>query len=158
MTEADIIGFDELRLNWKLPGAAKTQLETLVDEKVLTTLPAAPLTIVEAEPVQARVKAWIQGNCVHCHNGAEGMLDLHPDVLLANTVNMASEGAGIMVPSDMWKRVVPGDPELSVLFVQARRAPLPMGPSIQMRAMPPIGVAIAPDDAIADLATWINAL
>jgi hypothetical protein len=185
VTEADIIGFDELRLNWKLPGSAKTQLETLVEQKILSTLPAAPVTIVEADPVLGRVKAWIQGNCVHCHNGAEGTLDLHPDVFVASTVNMASEGAGIMVPSDMWKRIVPKQPELSVLFVQARRAPLPTGPGVQMRAMPPVGVAIAdmtrpgpltdppqyagqlppmtlpslvPDDPLADLATWINGL
>ncbi len=185
VTETDIIGFDELRLNWKLAGAAKTQLETLVEQKLLSALPAAPRSIVEADPVLARVKAFMQGNCVHCHNGAEGMLDLQPDVFVANTVNQASEGAGIMPPSDQWKRVVPKQPELSILFAQTRRAPLPSGPGVQMRPMPPIGVAIAdmnrpfaatdppdyvgqlppmtapalvPDDPLADLATWINGL
>lgn len=182
---ADVIGFDELRLNWKLPGADKTQLEDLVARKVLSTMPTAPAVIVEADPVLARVKAWVQGNCVHCHNGAEGMLDLHPDVFVTNTVNVSSEGAGIMPPDDTWKRVVPKQPELSVLFAQARRSPLPSGPGVQMRMMPPIGVTIAdmtrpnpatdspeyvgqlppmtaasqvPDDPIADLATWIKSL
>jgi hypothetical protein len=184
-TEADVIGFDELRLNWALPGAAKTQLEAFVEAGLLSTLPAAPKTIVEADPVLRRVKAWVLGNCVHCHNGAEGMLDLHPDVFVANTVNEATDGAGIMVPDPTWRRVVPKQPELSVLFVQARRSPLASGQSVQMRPMPPIGVAIAdmtrpspatdppsnpgtlppmtapsrvPDDPIADLATWINSL
>lgn len=157
-TEADVIGFDELRLNSKLPGAEKTQLEALVELKVLSTMPAAPKSIVEADPVLLRVKAWVHGNCVHCHNGAEGMLDLHPDVFVQETVDQASEGAGITPPSADWKRVVPKQPELSILFVQARRSPLPDGPSVQMRAMPPIGVAIADDDALADLAAWINAL
>lgn len=185
VTDADIIGFDELRLNWKAAGATKTQLETLVEAKVIKTLPAAPSTIIEADPVLARVKAWALGNCVHCHNGAEGMLDLRPEMFVQTTVNVASEGAGIMPPDATWKRVVPKKPELSVLFVQARRAPLPTGPSVQMRAMPPLGVAVAdmtrpnaltdppayvgqlppstmasqvPDDPLADLATWINGL
>jgi len=86
------------------------------------------------------------------------MLDLHPDVFVTNTVNVAAEGAGIMPPDDTWKRVVPKQPEISVLFVQARRAPLPNGPGVQMRAMPPIGVAIAPADPIADIESWINSL
>jgi hypothetical protein len=184
-TEADVIGFDELRLNWKLPGAEKTQLQDFVDKKLLSTMPAAPATISEADPVLARVKGWAYGNCVHCHNGAEGMLNLHPDVFVANTVNVAAEGAGIMPPNETWKRVVPKQPELSILFAQARRAPLPSGEGVQMRVMPPVGVAIAemnrpnavtdppdyvgqlppmtlpsrvPDDPIADLATWINSL
>jgi hypothetical protein len=157
-TEADVIGFDELRLNWKLPGAAKTQLETLVEQKVLTTLPAAPATISEASPLLARVEAWVYGNCVHCHNGAEGMLDLQPGVFVANTVNQASQGAGIMPPSADWKRVVPKQPEKSILFVQARRSPLPMGAGIQMRAMPPVGVTEVDSAAVADLSDWITSL
>lgn len=157
-TEADIIGFDELRLNWKLPGATKTQLEDLVDKKVLSTLPAAPATITVADPVLARVEGWVFGNCVHCHNGAEGMLDLHPSVFVANTVNMASQGAGIMPPDDTWKRIVPKMPEKSILYVQARRTPLPMGNGVQMRAMPPVGVEQVDAPAIADIATWINSL
>lgn len=184
VTEADVIGFDELRLNWKLDGAAKTQLADLVDKKVLSTMPATPASIVDDNPVLLRVKNFVQGNCVHCHNGAEGILDLHPDVFVANTVNMDPQGAGIMVP-DGWKRVVPKEPEKSVLFVQARRSPIPSGDGVQMRAMPPIGVAIAemtrpnaatdppaymgqlppmtsagqvPDDPIADIAAWIESL
>jgi hypothetical protein len=157
-TDADVIGFDELRLNWKLPGATKTQLEDLAEKKVITTLPAAPATITAADPVLQRVEAWVFGNCVHCHNGAEGMLDMHPAVFVANTVNMASQGAGIMPPSDQWKRIVPKMPELSILYVQARRTPLPMGQGVQMRAMPPIGVEQADAPAIADIATWINSL
>jgi hypothetical protein len=148
-------------------------------------LSAKPQTITDPDPVLARVKNWIYGNCVHCHNGAEGALDLRPDVFVKNTVNMDPQGAGIMPPSKSWKRVVPKQPELSVLFVQARRAPLPTGPGVQMRAMPPVGVEVAdmnrpnattdppgsagklptgtfnaqvPGDAIADLAAWINAL
>jgi hypothetical protein len=185
ITGAAVIGFDELRLNSKLAGAAKTQLETLVEQKVLSTMPAAPKTIVEPDPVLARVKAWVHGNCVHCHNGDEGMLNLHPDVFVETTVNQASQGAGIMPPSADWKRIVPKQPELSILFVQVRRSPLPSGPAVQLRAMPPMGVAIAdmtrpnaatdspdylgqlppmtaasqvPEDAIADLAAWINSL
>jgi hypothetical protein len=184
VTDADVIGFDELRLNWKLPGAEKTQLQDFADKKLLSTMPAAPATITEADPVLARVKGFLQGNCVHCHNGAEGILDLHPDVFVANTVNKDAEGAGIMPPPG-WKRVVPKQPEQSILFAQARRSPLPSGDGVQMRAMPPIGVAIAemnrpnaatdspdfvgqlppmtsvglvPDVPIADLATWIKSL
>lgn len=157
-TDADVIGFDELRLNWKLPGSDKTQLEDLVAQKVLTTLPAAPATITNADPVLQRVEGWVFGNCVHCHNGAEGMLDLHPSVFVTNTVNKASAGAGIMPPDDTWKRVVPKMPEKSILFVQARRTPLPQGQGVQMRPMPPVGVEYTDAPAIADLQTWINSL
>lgn len=157
-TEADFIGFDEVRLNWKLAGAAKTQLEDLVDKKVLTKLPTAPGSITEADPVLLRVKSWVFGNCVHCHNGAEGMLDLSPATFVANTINQDSQGAGIMPPDATWKRIVPKDPEKSILYVQARRTPLPQGAGVQMRPMPPMGVEQVDAPAIADIATWINGL
>jgi hypothetical protein len=161
LTGADVIGFDETRLAAALPGQAMTQLESLAAAGVLSKAPATPATpakIEDADPVLQRVKRWVFGNCVHCHNGVDGMADFRPEKFVANTVNQASEGAGIMPPSPDWKRIVPKQPELSVLFVQVRRSPLPMGPSVQMRAMPPVGVAIAQSDAVADLQTWINSL
>lgn len=77
---------------------------------------------------------------------------------MTNTVNKASAGAGIMPPDDTWKRVVPKMPEKSILFVQARRTPLPQGQGVQMRPMPPVGVEYTDAPAIADLQTWINSL
>jgi hypothetical protein len=53
---------------------------------------------------------------------------------------------------------VPKTPEKSILFVQARRSPLPQGQGVQMRAMPPVGVEQADAPAIADIQTWINSL
>jgi hypothetical protein len=166
MVAQTFIGFDELRLNSKRGAAdAKTQLQTFADAGIFSMpLPAAPATITDASADDGRllrIKQFVFGNCVHCHNGG-GQVDLHPDVFVANTVNKATEAQSVMPPAG-WLRVIPQDPAKSVLYVQMQRTMLPPATGDGMnrlRAMPPVGVAdVAADQAaLKDVFDWIMAL
>jgi len=146
------IGFDELRLHGKLaPGSAKSQLEELADVFMKPVTPVIP-EITDPDPRLQRIKRWVFGNCVHCHNGSR-VVDLRPEVLVMNTVGKPIDASGITPPAG-WLRVVPGKPEMSIVYVQARRTMLPTG----LRAMPPVGVAVADAPAVEDLRAWIMGL
>jgi hypothetical protein len=161
------IGFDETRLNSKLtPTSAKTQLQTFADAGIFTgSIPAAPATITDNSNDMGRllrIKRFVFGNCVHCHNGNE-LVDFHPDVFVKNTVNQAVDAQSVVPPAG-WRRVLPGKPEMSVVFVQTRRTPLPPptgnGTMNRLRPMPPVGITdVAADQAaITDLKDWITSL
>ncbi len=158
------IGFDELRLNTKLsPDAAKTQLQTFADAGIFTLpAPTDAATITDASNDGGRllrIKRFVLGNCVTCHNG-DSQFDLRPDVLVANTVGKPTEAQSV-VPPEGWLRVVPGDASKSVLYVQMQRTMLP--PEMdgrRLRAMPPIGLneLAAEQSALKDVLDWITAL
>jgi len=164
MVAQTFIGFDELRLNSKLTAAsAKTQLQTFADAGVFTMPPpAVPVTITDASNDNGRllrIKRFVFGNCVHCHNGG-GQVDLHPDVFVANTVSQPTMAQSVMPPPG-WLRVVPGDPLTSVLYVQMQRTMLPPATGNErLRPMPPVGVADVAADQVAlkDVFDWITAL
>ena len=159
------IGFDQLRLNSKLSAAAATtQLQAFADAGLFTLPPPAePLTITDASNDGGRllrIKRFVFGNCVTCHNG-DGNFDMHPDVFVENTVSKPTESQSVEPPPG-WLRVVPGDPATSVLYVQMQRTmlPPPEGANNRLRAMPPIGLAdVAVEPAsLKDVFDWITAL
>lgn len=165
MVAQTFIGFDELRLNSKLSAeAAKTQLQTFADAGLFTQpIPATPASIADSSNDGGRllrIKRFVFGNCVTCHNGG-GQVDLHPDVFVANTVNQATTAQSVMPPAG-WKRVIPGDPAKSVLYVQMQRTmlPPPSGASDRLRAMPPVGLSdkAVEQTALKDVYDWISAL
>jgi hypothetical protein len=146
------IGFDEARLNSRLAGKTTTQL---ADFAPLFTQPppATPVEITDPDARLQRIKRFVFGNCVHCHNGRPGFFDLHPDMLVANTVGKPAEASGIAPPAG-WLRVVPGKPEMSIVYVEARGTMLPVG----LKARPPVGVAVQEAAPLDDLRAWIMAL
>ena len=165
MVAQTFIGFDELRLNSKLSAeAAKTQLQIFADAGLfLQPIPATPATITDSSNDGGRllrIKRFVFGNCVTCHNGG-GQVDLHPDVFVTNTVNQATTAQSVMPPAG-WKRVIPGDPAKSVLYVQMQRTMLPPanGASVRLRAMPPVGLSdkAVEQTALKDVYDWISAL
>jgi len=165
MVAQTFIGFDELRLNSKrTPASAKTQLEEFAAAGIfMKPPPQSPLAITDTSNDMGRllrVKRFIFGNCVHCHNGDQAF-DLHPDVFVTNTVNKAVEAQSVHPPTG-WKRIVPKSPGTSVLYVQVQRTMLPPsdGGTSGLRPMPPVGVAdLAADQAaLTDLRDWINSL
>jgi hypothetical protein len=88
--------------------------------------------------------------------------DMAPDIFVKNTVGQMTMAQSVSPPKG-WLRVVPGNPEHSVVYVQARRMPLPMPTAVganRLRPMPPFGVNdIAADlRGVADLKAWICAL
>jgi hypothetical protein len=156
---SNIIGFDELRLNHKLtPDAAAPQLEDLAAQGVLSAAPAKPFAeIKDANPTLERLKRFVFGNCVHCHNGQMNLVDFRPDVFVANVIKKVPESPGLAPPPDHF-RVAPGDPEKSVIYLQARGTNLPEG----LRPMPQVGVEVRDLPAFADelenMKAWIKSL
>jgi hypothetical protein len=99
-----------------------------------------------------RVKRFVFGNCAHCHHG-DGQFDLRPEVFVENTKGKPTSASGVTPPAG-YLRVVPGDPEKSVLFLQLRATNLPA----TLKPMPPVGVQFPSADAIADVKAWIESL
>jgi hypothetical protein len=137
------IGFDEIRLGSQL--AALAPLFTQPP-------PAKPATITDPDARLQRILRFVYGNCVHCHNGGR-LVDLHPEMFVANTVGKMADASGIAPPAG-YLRVAPGKPEMSIVFVETRRTMLATG----LKPMPPVGVAVPQADPLADLKAWIMAL
>jgi len=146
------------------PASVKTQLQTFADAGLFTSPPPADAAVITDTGNEGgrtlRIKRFVFGNCVTCHNGG-GQVDLHPDVFVSNTVNRPTEAQSVM-PPEGWLRVIPGDPAKSVLYVQMQRTMLPPanGAANRLRAMPPVGVAdvAVEQTALKDVFDWITAL
>lgn len=112
-----------------------------------------PEAIKHADPTTREVLGMFQGNCVHCHNGGDGVnasFDLRHGVAIANIVNQPTASSA----SAAGTRVIPGDPEHSILFLAVSAETT--DPSIKL--MPPLGVDRRDTASIATLRAWISAL
>jgi hypothetical protein len=152
--ETVVIGFDELRLNGVIEDHVQTQLELLAERDVFTTaLPEQPLRIVSNDANERAVLGYMHGNCAHCHNAspqAESRLDLTFQVALENIIARDTEGSGQAVGV----RVVPGEPEQSVLF----QALSGKSEDEDLKPMPPVGVQLIDAQAVQLFREWITAL
>jgi len=121
--------------------------------KVFEQPPAAD-PVRGGDPVTTDVLGYFVGNCVHCHNGEPGdehSFDLRPDVALDNVINVETDSSAT-APGI---RVVPGDPDDSILFEEM------LGDSDtndEIRAMPPLGVSIRDEAALDLFRRWIGDL
>lgn len=100
--------------------------------------------------LEREVTGYVQGNCVHCHNGSGvpgASFDMRSEVFVANTVGMPTTGSA----SVAGLRVVPGDPEASVLY-RAFVAQQPAAP------MPPLGVQRRDQQTATLVRAWIESL
>jgi len=162
LTYQTFIGFDQIRLNSKLPGETKTQLQKFAEAGVFVSPPQGA-TIPSTDPLLAKALQFVEGNCVHCHNIKGRQFDLSPEAFVANTVNMKTDAQSVMPPAD-WRRVLPGDPARSVVYRQAKRVGLPMptagGEMNKLRPMPPFRVSdLAVDqEGVEALRLWICSL
>ncbi len=108
----------------------------------------------EDAPLEQRARAWLHGNCGHCHRPGgwtppELTLDLRWSTALADTstCNVPLQYWNGWVPGDT--RIVPGDPEASVIWQR-----------LQLRGpgqMPPIATSV-PDPASDVVRAWIAEL
>jgi len=150
--KVSIIGFDEIRLNAPIVAGTKTQLETFAEAGFFDgELPTPAATITDPDPLLQQVKRYVYGNCYHCHNGSDSQaFEMHPDNFVAKVVEQATEGSGT-APGI---RVIPGNPEMSVLYRQMTRMNLTPGEN----AMPPIGVQVADPSVLPIVRDWILSL
>jgi hypothetical protein len=148
-----IIGFREIQLGALPASGGETELEKLARRSVFTSeLAAEPERIEHDDPLTLEVLGYLQGNCVHCHNGGEGSstaFDMRHDVALENLISRDSEGellSGI--------RVVPGDPEASLVYLTLDRR----SEEGEILPMPPVGVQREDARALELFRSWIEAL
>ncbi len=108
-------------------------------------------------PEETAAMSWIVGNCGHCHHGMGGgdnaAYSLLPLELVANTVGRDTEGSA----SAVGVRVVPGDPEASILFEASFAAHRP-GYAGEAKPMPPVGVDVPDPEGERVLRAWIEGL
>lgn len=144
------LGFDELGLSEPLAGEDRSQLEALFEAGVISDLPAAPAVLEHPDPSTRAVLGYLEGNCVHCHNGSEGAsssFDLRHPVALENLIDRETEGESVG-----GIRLVPGAADNSALYraLEGGR----MFPDVA--AMPPVGVDLRDEQAIELIRGWIN--
>jgi hypothetical protein len=147
-----IIGFDEIRLNFAPTPGGKPQLETFAQAGFFNDAPPSPAAqITDPDPLTQRVKSYLYGNCYHCHNGNDSTIfPMPPDDLYMTVVRQPTMGSGTAAGI----RVVPGNPEMSVLYRQMVRTNLMRG----YNPMPPVGVQLADRDALQMVRQWIISL
>lgn len=141
-----VIGFSELQL--ARDGASV--IEALADRDVfLEPAPAALEHIDIDDALTHDAVGYLQGNCVHCHNGTPGpanAFDMRHPVALENLVGVMTTSRAV----EPGLRVAPGDPDASALYrLFAGSAEL---------EMPPLGVQRRDAEAAERLRQWIASL
>ena len=136
-------------------GVGPLQTDDVLATSRVFSEPPTRLAVEGRTSKETAALGYFVGNCASCHNGGDSInssFSLYPEDAVANTVGQPTEsetGAGT--------RVVPGDPEGSVLFVTVVEAGSPgyRGP---FKVMPPLGVAVTDPAAASVLRDWIEAL
>jgi hypothetical protein len=168
-----ILGFEQVSLG--LAGAQGLTLAELVSEGLVTSAPSSTALTIgdDGTGAAAAALAWIHINCgVTCHNGnptatayGAGMrLRLDPAVLdgrtltastvdtLRTTVGMPATTPGWIQPV-AWTRIVPGDPDHSLLvqLISNRGTNNAVGAQ-----MPPIATSIVDTADVAKVVDWVT--
>ena len=159
---------DRLAPHAETPPADALDLSALVEARWLTGLPQALIDVAPAiaarTPEERAALGYLHGNCGHCHaspDEAPGAvpvaLDLAFDVMRpdehapsvrALTTQLARYRPGAAHATTV---LAAGDAKASVLVQRMRSR----APSAQM---PPLGSAVADDDALALIERWVDAL
>jgi hypothetical protein len=141
-----VLGFSELQLD-------DAELAALDDDGLRTSPSTTPDRVRHDDPTTQDILGLFHGNCVHCHNGGTGVsasFDLRHQVALANTLDQPTASSA----SASGIRIVPGDPDLSILYLGFSGETEDPG----IKPMPPLGVDRRDAEAIAVLRAWIEAL
>ncbi len=142
---SEVLGINELQLakSGSLSRAAPS----------ISPAPREPYRVLpEHGPLTTSMLGYFVGNCVHCHNGTSGAassFDLRPDVALANLI--AQPTASSATADGI--RVVPGKPDESIAYLGVKG-----GPELEVKDMPPLGVALRDTATIQLFSEWITAL
>lgn len=152
-----VIGFDELRLNGRLAGSTKTQLQVVIEKGWLSSTPTAPLAdVVDSNPAQKWIREYMHGNCAHCHNGGPDLGNITREYDLGHRVFVArTVGQMVVGRSATGLRVAPGKPEESVLYLAFMRDTMKHP---DLKPMPFLGVDVVDQDAAKRLFDWIRSL
>lgn len=142
---SEVLGVNELQL------AQSGSLNELAPH--LSPAPSEPPLALPAHgPLTTSVLGYFVGNCVHCHNGTNGAassFDLRPDAALANIIDQPTASSATADGI----RVTPGEPDESILYLGLKG-----GTELEVKDMPPLGVALRDVSAVQLLSAWITAL
>jgi hypothetical protein len=159
-----ILGFEQVELG--LPGASGITLADLVSRGLLTSPPSATTLAIGDDGTGAAAPAlgWLHANCgITCHNGNSNAtaypsglrFRLDPTQLdgrSSKDFDALRTGVGVAVNAPNWKgqvRIVPGDPEASLLyFLISHRG--------QGMQMPPIATRLVDLANVALVGRWIS--
>jgi hypothetical protein len=142
---SEVLGINELQLAKSGSLAALSTRLTPRAHEPFQALPAQG-------PLTTSVLGYFVGNCVHCHNGSNGAassFDLRPDVALANIIGQPTASSA----TADGLRIAPGDPDQSILYLAVKS-----GTQLEVKDMPPLGVALRDQSAVQLLADWTTAL
>ncbi len=142
---SEVLGINELQL---AKSGSLNQAATSI-----SPMPSEPFrALPEHGALTTSVLGYFVGNCVHCHNGTNGAassFDLRPDVALANLIDQPTASSA----TADGVRVVPGKPDESIAYLGVKG-----GTELEVKDMPPLGVAVRDAAAIQLLRDWITAL
>ena len=174
---AVVLGFNALQLSddrdplaphAELLSENAVTLRSLIKSDLLSPLRSDlaiyPPRIRERDPIARAALGYLSANCGGCHNDRVpldrlGLVLLHdsggarnsPEPAHATSVNASGRYAMPGIPEDSSRIVAPGAPERSALLYRMRSR----RPSSQM---PPLGTAIADDEAAELVKKWIENL
>ena len=138
---------------------SQNQLEKLIAEGYLEdNLPTTINTVVnwkdETQPIDLRVRSYIDANCAHCHSEST-YCDYRPMRFAFNeTINEANLGVCVEPDSEipgMTSIVTPTLKERSVLFFR-------INTEVQENRMPLLGRTIIHEEAVTLIGEWIDGL
>jgi uncharacterized repeat protein (TIGR03806 family) len=106
------------------------------------------------DPVEARARSYLYGNCAHCHRpdgGGQGTMDLRYAMSLAATRTCnATNTQGPL--GSATKLIAPGMPDASILSLRVHATDAKRMPPVAVRIADPLGSKVI-DDWISSLAT-----
>jgi uncharacterized repeat protein (TIGR03806 family) len=155
------IGLKPQNLNslYTYADGSKNQLQKLIDEGYLEdNLPTTINTVVkwsdETQPIDLRVRSYIDINCAHCHSELSHC-DYRP-VRFAFDESVIEANLGICIDPDteipgMIKIVTPSVKERSVMYYR-------MNTEAEEFRMPLLGRSIIHEEAVALIGEWIDGL
>jgi len=149
----EVLGFAASQLS-------ELEVSELTDAGIFQSPPAV-VTIDHPEEETREILGYFQGNCVHCHNGSDGpssSYDLSAGVALEALIGQPTEGSA----SAPGIRVVPGDPEGSILYQalvnNSEEEDDESEGGEEAKAMPPVGVQLKDAEMIEKIRLWILSL
>ena len=149
----EVLGDDGEVVEHAIPSRLECkQCHESADSEVLGINELQRAKLPEHGPLTTGVLGYFVGNCVHCHNGTNGAassFDLRPDVALSNIIDQPTESSA----TADGLRVSPGKPAESILYLGVKG-----GTELEVKDMPPVGVALRDAGAVQLLADWILAL
>lgn len=173
-----IVGFDAVSLG--LPGAAGLTLATLAAEKLISPVPTTTSFTIPDDGTgkAAPALAWLHANCGGCHqksDKAEGFFTqtffhLTAAQLGPGGVTSATELEALTTTCNInsgkttpdgglpLKRIAPGSPEGSSVWVLAHNRTAPGGFPNPNEQMPPLVSHVVDEAGTALLAAWITAI